>query len=53
METRLHCFARLYFFCGSHVLFTEPASTKFNKYNFKTGSQALFTYFKFILLQYF
>ena len=40
-------------FCKSCALFMRPASTKFCKINFKTGSTILFTYLKIILLQYF
>ena len=40
-------------FCKFCALFMGPASTKFCKINFKTGSTILFTYLKIILLQYF
>ena len=35
-----------YFFCGSCALFTELASTKFSKYNFKTRSHDTIHMFK-------
>ena len=38
--------AHLSFFCGSHALFTGPASTSFNKFFFKTKSHSTIHIFK-------